>query len=306
MTVRRHPKYAGWLVAGGLGVVCACAPPALPPPEELLRRISYLVLNPEISCEQLRDDFQLDGLPINDTPAEAGLRYEEYWVPASDGETLRIWYLPVERPQGVVIVSPGNTGPMSCYLFTTQMLTAEGWDVVIYDYEGFGGSSGEALLRPLRDDLSTVVAWTRAMTGFPQVTLFGMSLGAIPTVAVAVAQPNDVNGVALDSPIALAREFERFDVLVFGRSEELISALDPWMDSERVMAGLQQPLLVFLHELDFVTPPEDVEALYFAAAGPKQLVRFPELHHARGQFVRTDEYRGHLVDFLNAVWGVQE
>lgn len=264
------------------------------------------MLNPEISCEQLRDDFDLVGLPITDDPAEAGMRYEEYWVPAPDGETLRVWYLPVENPHGVVVISPGNTGPMSCYLFTGRILTEGSWDVVIYDYEGFGGSTGEALLRTLRDDLSTVVAWTRATTGFPQVTLFGMSLGSIPAVAVAVGQPSDVNAVVLDSPIALATEIERFDVFVYGQSEEVIAALEPWMDSENSIADLHQPLLVFLHELDSVAPPEAVDALFNAAGGPKQLVRFPELHHARGQFVRTDEYRRHLVDFLNSVWGVRE
>ncbi len=304
--VRERMSRSLHFALGCVGVFAGCAPPALPPPEELLRRISYIVLNPEISCERLRDDFDLIGLPITNNPAEAGMRYEEYWVPAPDGETLRVWYLPVSDPRGAVVISPGNTGPMSCYLFTGRILTEGSWDVVIYDYEGFGGSTGEALLRPLRDDLSTVVAWTRATTGFPQVTLFGMSLGSIPAVAVAVAQPNDVNAVVLDSPIALAAEIERFDVFVFGQSAEIIAALEPWMDSERVIAGLRQPLLVFLHELDFVAPPETVVALYDAAGGPKQLVRFPELAHARGQFARTDEYRGHLLDFLNAARGVQD
>jgi fermentation-respiration switch protein FrsA (DUF1100 family) len=65
---------------------------------------------------------------------------------------------------------------------------------------------------------------------------------------------------------------------------------------------MRQPLLVFLHELDSVTPPETVEKLYALAAGPKQLVRFPELDHARAPFFRTDDFVSALDAFLSDVW----
>jgi len=63
--------------------------------------------------------------------------------------------MPVEPAHGTVIVSPGNSGSMACYLLTAQLLTDDGYSVVIYDYEGFGGSSGQASLETLRPDLET-------------------------------------------------------------------------------------------------------------------------------------------------------
>jgi pimeloyl-ACP methyl ester carboxylesterase len=295
-------KLRSWLLlAPLLATTTGCPRPTLTT-AELIQKLSYAVLEPDVTCAQLRDDLGLVGLPLANTPADVGMPYEEHWVTASAGALLRVWYLPVENHNGLVIISPGNTGSMPCYLFTAQLLHEGSYTVVMYDYEGFGGSSGELSLLALRPDLEAVTDWARAYSGFPAVTLFGMSLGSIPSIAVAVDRPTEVNGVVLDSPIGLATQIERFSFLIDGRSDELIAILEPWLLSEATITTMQQPLLVYLHEQDVVTPPEAVQFLYDRAAGPKELVRFPELGHARGQFMRTEEYRAHLLAFLQQVW----
>lgn len=289
---------------GGLGLLVGCLPP-LPPPDELLRGLSAAILQPEMTCEELRDDFGLADLPLVETPGDVGIPYEEWRLPVDDGRTLRVWIMP-EGPRGVVVVSPGNSGPMSCYLFTAQLLTGAGWTVVMYDYEGFGQSTGTASLLTLRDDLDAVVNWTRMQTGRQRVTLFGMSLGSIPSVAVAVKRPGVINGVILDSPVALGVQIERFDVLVRGRSAEIqavVYAWVPWLIAERHIAYMTAPLLVLLGEDDVVTPPGTVQVLYDRATGPKKLVVFQALGHAAAQFLRTAEYAAELEAFLAELWG---
>jgi hypothetical protein len=290
------------LLAGTTLVATGCFLRPLPPPEEILRVLSYAILQPETTCAELRADFGLEDLPLVDTPDQIGISYEEHRLPTSDGQTLRVWYMPANDQKGVVVVSPGNTGPMPCYLFTAWLLTQTGWTAVMYDYQGFGGSSGQPDLRALRSDLETVVEWVLAETGTGQVTLLGMSLGAIPSVAVAVDRPELVNAVVLDSPVAMGIEIQRFQFLVGGRSEQIIAALDAWLLTENIIDQMRQPVLVFLDEQDTVTPAAAVELLYEQAGGPKQLVRFAGLGHAAGQFVRTDEYRTELDDFLEDVW----
>jgi pimeloyl-ACP methyl ester carboxylesterase len=280
-----------------------CPPPPPPPtPDEIIAALSYAVLQPETTCEELRQDFGLEDLPVVDNPGEVGIAYQEFQVPARDGEVLRVWYMPVDDSQGTVVVSPGNSGSMACYLFTSRLLTADGYSVVTYDYEGFGGSSGTASLLTLRDDLEAVIDWTVAQTGTAHLTLFGMSLGTVPTVAAAVDYPEVVNGVILDSPVSIDREVERFAYLIHGKSAQIIAVLEPWLLTDSVISAMVQPGLVFLHSDDNITPPSTVQVMLQNASPAVQVVEFEGLGHAAGQFLRTEEYNADLVAFLEQVW----
>ena len=295
----------GYAVAAAVVALLAAGclpPPALPPPDEIMKALSYAVLQPETTCAELREDFDLTDLPLVENPGEVGIKYEEFEIPVPDGESLRVWYMPVATPRGIVVVSPGNSGSMACYLGTAVLLTHDGYSVVMYDYEGFGGSTGEADLLTLRSDLEAAIEWTLTKTGTPQVSLFGMSLGTIPAVAAAIDRPEAVNAVVLDSPVALDREIERFGFLVRGRSQEIIAVLEPWLITANIIAQMQQPTLVFVHGADNVTPPDTVAFLLQNATASLEIVLFEELGHAAGQFERTEEYNAHLDEFLSSVW----
>jgi fermentation-respiration switch protein FrsA (DUF1100 family) len=295
--IRRAALFAATCV-----IFTSCAPPPPPTPEEVLATLSRIILRPERTCEELREAFEVEHLPVVDYPSEAGMDFEEHTVPTDDGQFLRVWYLPADANRGTVVISPGAVGPMSCYLHTTLLLIQNGWSVVTYEYEGFGGSSGTPSLLTLSPDLETVVDWARARTRHEQLTLLGISLGTIPSVAVAVERPDAVNAVVLDSPVALGVEIERFRDLLGVHTEDVIAVLDPTLVTEVIIDQMHQPLLMFLHEQDDVTPPATIEMLFELAAGPKQLVRFPDLAHARGQYFQTEQFTLHLETFLTEVW----
>ena len=295
------------LTCGGLlsALLAGCVPPPpppLPPPDELVSRVSYAILQPEVSCADLAREFALD-LPVVDTPDQIGLAYTEHFLTAADGTVRRLWLLPAAESRGVVLVAMGNSGSMACYLFTAQLLVNNGYTVVIFDYAGFGGSAGDAHLFTLKPDLELALDWTIREAGFSQVTLFGLSLGSIPVVAVAVGRADVVNGVILDSPIAMGAEIERFRVLVAGRTQEVIDALEPWIFAENLIGNMYHPVLVYRHDLDLVAPALAVDVLYGLAPGRKQMLSFWDLGHAAGQFERTAAYNEHLRDFLADVWG---
>jgi uncharacterized protein len=276
----------------------------LPPADRLARLLSFAVLQPEITCTQLRNSLQLEDLPVVETPADLGVTYDSDFVLAPNGNPLHIWYMPVADARGAVIVSSGNTGTMACYQFTAYLLTRAGYSTVMYDYEGFGASDGSPALGTLRDDLEAVLDWTRATTGQDAVSLFGISLGSIPTIAVAVDRPDAVNAVVLDSPVAMVSQIERFSGLVGGRTQQVLAALAPWpwLLTEDVIGGMRQPLLVFVHELDSVTPPSTIAMLLANTTCPKTTVLFTGLGHAAGQFRATAEYTAQLTEFLADAW----
>jgi acetyl esterase/lipase len=291
----------GGLLLTATGCLPAASPP-MPTQEEVLATLSAAVLAPETTCQQLQEEFELTALDLAASPADVGLAYEEHMVVADDGYELPVWYMPVDDPRGVAVVSHGSAGTMACYLFTAQLLADLGWSVVFYEYRGFGGTPGSPQLEATRDDLHAVVQWTRERTGAARVTLMGLSIGAVPTVAVAVRSPEWVGAVVLDSPVALGPEIERFDFLINGQGEAFTSQLPQWMLTEEIINRMEQPLLVFTHELDVITPPQTVTLLFLLAGGPKTIVGFSGVNHAAGQFEDTDRYVAELDHFLTRVW----
>jgi fermentation-respiration switch protein FrsA (DUF1100 family) len=271
-----------------------------------VKGLSALLLDPARDCEELRNAFGLDYLPIVATPDELGIPYEDHFVATPDSHVLHVWYLPTNLDRGTVILSIGSSSAMNCYLFVAKLLTRNGWSVVLYEYQGYGLSTGRPSLATLSSDLEAVLDWTRAYVHRPSVSLAGISLGTIPSVAVAVRRPDAVNGVILDSPVALGEELLRFNPLFGGDAAAFVAQLLPDLVSEERIRDMRQPLLVFLHELDVLTTPQQTELLYSRAPGPKQLVRFANLQHAKGPYFSTDVYMYHTDTFLTSVWSASE
>lgn len=283
----------------------SCAPPAEIPTltiDQLSLVLSELIFYPEVTCEELRRAFDVEYLPLVDTPDQIGLTYEEHWLPTEGNNRLRVWYLPTNLDRGTVVLSQGALGAMPCYLFHTRMLAHNGWSVVMYEYRGFGGSEGRPDIGAMQADLEAVLDWARAYTGRERVTLMGVSLGAIPSVAVAVNRPEAVNGVVLDSPVVMSAMIRRLEFALRSQTQEFIDRLAPELLTEDLVEYLHQPLLILLGERDRVTTPASVQLIYDRAAGPKQIVRFPGVTHASEPFRDTGTYTYHLEAFLSALW----
>lgn len=297
----RRPAFIAGLVLGVVGV-CGCVLPPPPSAQDMLDLLSYAIMVPEQTCAELRDEFGVDFLPLAETPADIGLDYQEDYVTNAFGWAIRVWYIPSAANRGVVVLSTGSAGGMPCHLYLPLLLNSEGWSVVMYDYQGFGGSEGSADLQSLPGDLNAVLDWTLPRTGTEQVTLIGYSLGSVPSVALAVRRPDVVNAVVIDSPVALGAQLARFNPLLRGQSAWVRSLLDRELITEDVIGDLPCPLLVYEHGRDVVTLPKHVELLYERAPSPKMMVRFPELGHAQSLYFATDAYMGYLTDFLHAAW----
>lgn len=271
--------------------------------EQAAAVVTGFILDPNVTCEQLRNEFQLIYLPLVNAPNEVGLAYEEGWIVADDQAVLRVWHLPAKLNRGTVLLSTGAVGEMPCYLFVAKMLVDLGWSVVMYDYRGFGGSSGTPSVDKLASDLGQVLDWALERSGRSQLTLMGISLGSIPTVAVGVERPEAVNGVVLDSPVALGETLARFEFILPDSAHVLVNLLGPELKSESIIGELTQPLLILEGEADLITTPGTVQVLYERAGGPKRIAHFPGIGHARAPYRDTADYMSQVESFLGSVWG---
>lgn len=289
----------GWFIA-------ACGTAVIPPPgDDFSSALSQTILFPQLTCEDLRAFFKVDYLPVVDNPGEQGFAYEEHYLLTPTDQIIRVWYMPSELNRGTVLLSPGNSGPMQCYLFIPWKLNELGWSVVMYEYEGFGYSSGTPSLDSLGPDLETVLDWSRGYLGLDQMTLMGVSLGTVPSTAIAAKRPEAVNGLILDSPFSIPGEFERISFLLTSRAGDYVQRLDSELLTDDTIGGVHCPTLIYLHEKDVLTPIATVHAVLDNAPPNTEVVTFENLDHARGIYFDTGTYLYHLDRFLTSVWSSQ-
>ena len=119
------------------------------------------------------------GREIQSTPRDHGLDYEPLTLNTADGERLDAWFIPAPQTHGTALILHGNAGNMSHRMDTVAMFHRLGYSVLIFDYRGYGRSSGKPSEQGLYQDAQT--AWnhlTRQRSIAPtRIILFGESLG---------------------------------------------------------------------------------------------------------------------------------
>jgi fermentation-respiration switch protein FrsA (DUF1100 family) len=212
---------------------------------------------------------------IVQTPAAAGLEFADVVFSADDGERLHGWWVRSRAPAiGHVLLCHGNAGNVGDRVAHVELLSAAGFDVLAFDYRGYGRSGG----RPSEDGTYLDARAARgAMTsrdGVDERRLFylGESLGGAVALALALEVPPA--GVILQSAFTSVRDMARLHYPLVPRA--LVPDAYP---SLRRIRRLVSPLLVLHGARDDVVPLMHGEALVEAAPGPKRLHVFPDAGH---------------------------
>jgi len=122
---------------------------------------------------------------INETPTALGIQYEDVSIQTKDDLELHAWHLKATRAsQGTVVYAHGNAGNLSYHYQHVAWLTQQGYDVLAFDYRGFGRSSGSISRKGVIND--TVAALEYAHKNYRKpIVLYGHSMGGAKSVAAA-------------------------------------------------------------------------------------------------------------------------
>lgn len=133
------------------------------------------------------------------TPEEAGLNAEDVWIETEDNERLHSWFFPNDSAEYVVVLSHGNAGNISNRIDIAKFLQEAGFSVLIYDYRGYGQSSGQPNEEGLYLDIEAVVSYLKSEKGFTEqsMIMYGRSMGG--AVASYAATKFNVAGLVIDS-----------------------------------------------------------------------------------------------------------
>jgi fermentation-respiration switch protein FrsA (DUF1100 family) len=243
-----------------------------------------MVYYPEIGGRELAAD-----------PAAVGLSFEEVSLATSDGEVLHGWFVPAGAPKGAVLFCHGNAGNISHRLDSLLMFHRMGYSVLIFDYRGYGRSTG----KPTEPGtyLDAEAAWrhlTRTRGMAPRsIVVFGESLGGAVGAWLAARHP--------PGALVLASTFTSVP--------DMGAAVYPFLpvrllarlsyDARDSVSRVDAPVFVAHSPEDEIVPFAQGEALYAAARGPKQFLRLKGGHNDGFIFMREPWIKA-LEQFLAA------
>jgi pimeloyl-ACP methyl ester carboxylesterase len=212
---------------------------------------------------------------IVETPDRAGLAYRDLGLETDDGERLHGWWIDTRRdPLGHLLLCHGNAGNVGDRVLHAALLTATGFDVLVFDYRGYGRSSGRPSEEGTYRDARAALTCLLEQPGVDPARVFylGESIGGAVAVDLALKRPPA--GLVLLSAFTGVRELGRVHYPFVPAA--LVPDAYPTL---RRMNELRAPILVLHGDRDDIVPLSHGRALFEAAPGPKRMHVFRGLGH---------------------------
>jgi uncharacterized protein len=198
-------------------------------------------------------------------PELLGLKFEDLRLTTSDQTMVHAWYVEDTPASPVMLVCHGNGGNISHRLDKLRLFRQAGASVLLFDYRGYGLSSGRPDEKGTYMDAEAAYRWLTGTKKVPaeRVVIYGESLGGAVALETALRHP--AAGLILDSAFTSVVDmgkrifpFLPIDLMVRCRYDNLAK-----------IAQLRAPLLVMHSPQDDIVPFDMGRMLFESAPEPK-------------------------------------
>ena len=135
-------------------------------------------------------------------------RFEEITVTGPEGNKIDVLIFNRPRPKGAVLYFKGNTKSIKGWSKFRADFVDAGYDFIIFDYPGFGKSTGHYNQQELFADSLAVYKYVKKRYGEEKIIIYGRSLGS--GFAAYVAHQNNPRLLILDSPYTSTESLFRY------------------------------------------------------------------------------------------------
>jgi fermentation-respiration switch protein FrsA (DUF1100 family) len=124
--------------------------------------------------------------------------FEELFLKAEDGAVLNGLHFKAKNSKGVIIYNHGNKGELDLWGKWCELLVNRySYDVVIWDYRGYGKSTGKRRQQVMLDDGLLFYNYSKALFSEELITVYGRSLGGF--FATHMTKKNNPKKLILES-----------------------------------------------------------------------------------------------------------
>lgn len=216
----------------------------------------------------------------SNTPATAGIPFSRVAVETGD-RTLIGWWVRARADTGPVppalLFLHGNRSSISDYVDLQRFLYRQGVSSMVFDYSGFGASSGSPSLENAIEDAGSVARVFADSAGqTARKIAMGSGLGSTVLLQAIDSVQSHVNGVVVEGVDASVRE----SAVRSGRLPKFVAPLlpDP-ADNVEAAARVSVPLLAVHSYDDARVPIDDAQKVVGAVPVQSSLVRHARKGH---------------------------
>ena len=184
--------------------------------------------------------------------------FEEVNIPYKKNSTINLVQFKLKdslKPRGVVLYFHGNRANIEWYASSADMFNANGWEVWMMDYPGFGKSTGNFTEKEFYDWALIEYKLARVRYSRDSIIIYGRSLGT--GIASQLASVRDCRALILETP------FKSMTSLVFSKApvypaERMVKYR---FDVYEYLKNVTAPVTVFAGSDDPTTPISNSEDL---------------------------------------------
>ncbi len=213
-----------------------------------------------------------DQVDYGHSPAFYQQQFVDLTIPTPDGEKLHAWFVPSQlhaNPKealGTIVHYHGNAANLTMQYAAVAWLPAAGYNVLAFDYRGYGQSTGKPSFKGVYQDGVSVFQFAESYPDIDanKLIVFGQSLGGNVAIAsVGSSQRQKVQAMVIDST------FYGYSAIA---NDKLKGA--KWLVSDKYSAyqylpKLTMPIFLMHGDADNVIPPKHMALLSAIVTAPK-------------------------------------
>ncbi|MCK5708870.1 MAG: alpha/beta hydrolase [Candidatus Aureabacteria bacterium] len=233
---------------------------------------------------------------ISVTPKDFSLNWENCYFNPNDDKSLSLngWFInsSTEKNKGTVLYCHGNAGNMENRISTAYFLSYAGYDVFLFDYRGYGKSTGTPSEKGFYADALSAYNYLTEIKNIPHqdIIFMGRSIGC--SVASHLAVKKQPKALVLISPFTSAPDMARLTIIFYPLSFFMSISYD----NTKNIPQIKCPLVVVHSVNDEMIPYRMGRSLFEMAITEKKLIELTQGHN--DDYFERSKFVKELTDFL--------
>lgn len=138
-------------------------------------------------------------------------KVQDLYLNTPDNVKINLWYLKAQNNKPTIIFCHGDAGNLSDYQTLLKTVADQGLGLVLWDYRGFGKSSGKPEEKGIYTDLKTVIQYlNKENVPDDKIVLWGYSFGG--AIVAEIASHDKFKGAILHSTFTNQKEQRTFEI----------------------------------------------------------------------------------------------